>query len=71
MGVPEETTQNTIVLPYNDVEALEAAFKHQGNEIAAVIVEPVLANVGLILPRKRLSHLPKKSHERERDGFDF
>jgi glutamate-1-semialdehyde 2,1-aminomutase len=52
LGVPEETTQNTIVLPYNDVEALEATFKAQGSEIAAVIVEPVLANVGLILPKK-------------------
>ena len=55
LGVPEETTQNTIVLPYNDVEALEATFKAQGSEIAAVIVEPVLANVGLILAQKRLS----------------
>jgi glutamate-1-semialdehyde 2,1-aminomutase len=52
LGIPEETTQNTIVLPYNDVEALEAAFKRGGSEIAAVIVEPVLANVGLILPKK-------------------
>ena len=52
LGIPEETTQNTIVLPYNDVEALEDAFKREGNEIAAVIVEPVLANVGLILPKK-------------------
>ena len=52
LGVPEETTQNTIVLPYNDIEALEATFKAQGNEIAAVIVEPVLANVGLILPKR-------------------
>lgn len=52
LGVPEETTRNTIVLPYNDVGALEAAFEDQGNEIAAVIVEPVMANVGLILPNK-------------------
>jgi glutamate-1-semialdehyde 2,1-aminomutase len=52
LGIPEETTQNTIVLPYNDVEALETAFKREGSEIAAVIVEPVLANVGLILPKK-------------------
>jgi glutamate-1-semialdehyde 2,1-aminomutase len=50
-GIPEETTRNTIVLPYNDVEALEEAFKLEGNDIAAVIVEPVLANVGLILPK--------------------
>jgi glutamate-1-semialdehyde 2,1-aminomutase len=52
LGIPEETTRNTIVLPYNDVEALEDAFKAEGNNIAAVIVEPVLANVGLILPKK-------------------
>ncbi|MCW3983911.1 MAG: glutamate-1-semialdehyde 2,1-aminomutase [Candidatus Bathyarchaeota archaeon] len=52
LGVPEETTQNTIVLPYNDVEALEATFKSEGNQIAAVIVEPVMGNVGLILPKK-------------------
>jgi glutamate-1-semialdehyde 2,1-aminomutase len=52
LGIPEETTRNTIVLPYNDFEALEEAFKREGNDIAAVIVEPVLANVGLILPKK-------------------
>ncbi len=51
LGIPEETTQNTIVLPYNDVEAVEEVFKREGNDIAAVIVEPVLANVGLILPK--------------------
>jgi glutamate-1-semialdehyde 2,1-aminomutase len=52
LGIPEETTKNTIVLPYNNVEALEAAFKKEGNGIAAVIVEPVMGNVGLILPKK-------------------
>jgi glutamate-1-semialdehyde 2,1-aminomutase len=50
-GIPEETTRNTIVLPYNDVAAVEETFKREGNDIAAVIVEPVLANVGLILPK--------------------
>lgn len=52
LGIPEDTTKNTIVLPYNDVEALEKTFKAEGNDIAAVIIEPVLANVGLILPQK-------------------
>jgi glutamate-1-semialdehyde 2,1-aminomutase len=52
LGIPEDTTKNTIVLPYNDVEALESTFKTEGSDIAAVIVEPVLANVGLILPKK-------------------
>ncbi len=52
LGVPEETTRNTIVLPYNDVEALESTFKAEGGDIAALITEPVMGNVGLILPKK-------------------
>jgi glutamate-1-semialdehyde 2,1-aminomutase len=64
LGIPEETTRNTIVLPYNDVEALEETFKREGNDIAAVIVEPVLANVGLILPKPDyLSSLRKLTSE--------
>jgi len=51
LGIPQETTQNTIVLPYNDLEALENTFRAEGQNIAAVIVEPVMANVGLILPK--------------------
>lgn len=52
LGVPEETAKNTVVLPYNSFEALEETFKREGNEIAAVIIEPVIANSGLILPAK-------------------
>jgi glutamate-1-semialdehyde 2,1-aminomutase len=64
LGIPEDTTKNTIVLPYNDVEALENTFKSEGNDIAAVIVEPVLGNVGLILPQKEyLSSLRKITAE--------
>jgi glutamate-1-semialdehyde 2,1-aminomutase len=60
LGIPEEITQNTIVVPYNNIEALEAILKQQGNDVAAVIVEPVLANVGLILPTNDyLSYLRK------------
>jgi len=49
-GVPPETTQHTIVLPYNDVTALEQAFDQLGPQIAAVIVEPVAGNMNLIAP---------------------
>jgi len=60
LGIPEETTRNTIVAPYNDFEALEEVMKREGSNVAAVIVEPVLANVGLILPKKDyLSYLRK------------
>lgn len=51
LGIPEETTQNTIVLPYNNYPALEEVIKREGHDIAAVIVEPVIGNAGVILPR--------------------
>jgi len=60
LGIPEEITRNTIVVPYNNFEDLETAMKREGNDVAAVIVEPVLANVGLILPKNDyLSYLRK------------
>jgi len=60
LGIPEETTRNTIVLAYNDVEALEETLKREGQEVAAVIVEPVMGNAGLILATKEyLGYLRK------------
>jgi glutamate-1-semialdehyde 2,1-aminomutase len=50
LGIPEDTTKNTIVLPYNDIAAVEKMLKQEGYDIAAIIVEPILANVGLIVP---------------------
>ena len=49
-GVPQDLVKHTLVLPYNDVEAIEAVFKKQGNEIAAVILEPIAGNMNLIKP---------------------
>jgi glutamate-1-semialdehyde 2,1-aminomutase len=49
-GVPEATAAGTIVLPYNDRRAVSHAFASQAGRIAAVIVEPVAANVGVIPP---------------------
>ncbi|MDR0797902.1 MAG: glutamate-1-semialdehyde 2,1-aminomutase [Nitrososphaerota archaeon] len=51
LGIPGDTTKTTIVLPYNEIAAVEEVLKREGNDVAAVIVEPVLANVGLILPK--------------------
>src|SRR5579872_522660 len=50
-GVPAAFTQHTIVLPYNDTEAVQAAFAANKNEIAGIIIEPVPGNAGLYLPR--------------------
>jgi len=47
-GVTPGTAQDTLVLPYNDVPALEQAFQHMGGEIAAVIVEPLAGNMGCV-----------------------
>ncbi len=50
-GVPEETAAHTLVLDYNDVTGLEKTFETHGNEIAAVIVEPIAGNMNLITPK--------------------
>jgi glutamate-1-semialdehyde 2,1-aminomutase len=50
-GVPAAFTQHTIVLPYNDVEAVKAAFAANKDQVAGIIVEPVPGNAGLYLPK--------------------
>ena len=49
-GVPAATAHDTMVLPYNDIDAVRVAFAEYGRDIAAVIVEPVAGNMGLVLP---------------------
>jgi glutamate-1-semialdehyde 2,1-aminomutase len=50
-GVPAAFTQHTIVLPYNDVEAVKLAFAANRGQIAGIIIEPVPGNAGLYLPK--------------------
>jgi len=51
-GVPQDLVRHTLVLPYNDVAAIEEVFKKQGDQIAAVILEPIAGNMNLIVPSK-------------------
>jgi glutamate-1-semialdehyde 2,1-aminomutase len=47
-GVPAEVVQHTIVLPYNDIEALDAAFAAHGDQLACVMIEPIAGNMNFV-----------------------
>jgi glutamate-1-semialdehyde 2,1-aminomutase len=51
-GVPADFARLTVVVPYNDIDAVKAVFAARKDKIAAVLVEPVAANVGVIPPQK-------------------
>ncbi|HLZ18332.1 MAG TPA: glutamate-1-semialdehyde 2,1-aminomutase, partial [Smithellaceae bacterium] len=51
-GIPEELARLTMSLPYNNIDALENAILRYGSELAAVIVEPVSGNMGVVLPKE-------------------
>jgi glutamate-1-semialdehyde 2,1-aminomutase len=51
-GVPADTAKNTLQVPYNDLEALEAVLKAYPGQVAGLIMEPVLGNIGPVLPEK-------------------
>lgn len=62
-GVTPGTAQDTITIPYNDFEAVKDVFAEQGQEIAAIIVEPVAGNMGLVLPKPGYLDLLRKVTE--------
>lgn len=51
-GVPEGVAKNTITVPYNDLESVRYAFEQYGEDIAAIIVEPVAGNMGVVPPQE-------------------
>ncbi|HUV05784.1 MAG TPA: glutamate-1-semialdehyde 2,1-aminomutase [Armatimonadota bacterium] len=50
-GVPATMTADTLVLPYNDIDAVRTLFKAMGPEIACVVIEPVAGNMGVVIPK--------------------
>jgi len=59
-GVPEEIAELTLSLEYNDLEALQQAFDRHGNEFAAVIIEPVAGNMGVVPASQSFLELLRK-----------
>jgi glutamate-1-semialdehyde 2,1-aminomutase len=49
-GVPGAVAAQTVIVPYNDLDAVRLAFEHNAGRVAAVIIEPVAANIGVVLP---------------------
>jgi len=50
-GVPEDVAKLTLVARYNDLDSVEKIMREEGNDVAAIIVEPIMANYGVIPPR--------------------
>lgn len=63
-GVPEEIVASTLVLPLDDEDAVRKLFARDGNRIAAVIIEPIPANHGLLVQRKEFLQLLREQTER-------
>ncbi|MGH2318277.1 glutamate-1-semialdehyde 2,1-aminomutase [Planococcus sp. SE5232] len=63
-GVPASIAKNTITVPYNDLESVRLAFQEYGDDLAAVIVEPVAGNMGVVPPNEGfLTELRNLTHE--------
>ncbi len=65
-GIPPETVQNTLVIPYNDAKTASKILSDHGHELAAAVIEPVLGNMGPITPTPGfLETLRKRTKEEE------
>jgi len=59
-GIPADVTKNTVLIPFNDLDALESALKQNEGQIACMITEPVIGNAGLIPPKDNYLNNAKK-----------
>jgi len=66
LGISRHVASDTFVAPYNDIDAVKALIREKGSEVAAIIVEPVAGNMGLVLPEP--DFLVKLRHAADRCG---
>jgi glutamate-1-semialdehyde 2,1-aminomutase len=59
-GVTKAAVANTITIPYNNIDVLEEAFKNYSSDIAAIMVEPVAGNMGVVLPERHFLESARK-----------
>jgi len=64
-GVPEDFVKHTLCLPYNDMESCRHILRTRGHQIAAVILEPIAANMGLVLPSQDFLSMLREETEKQ------
>lgn len=65
-GIPESIAKEVITIPYNDIQALEEAFKKWGDQLAAVLVEPLVGNFGIVPPKDGfLQRIQELAHQHQ------
>lgn len=70
-GVTAGTARDTLVLEYNDPQALEDLFQSQGNSIAAIVLEPVVGNMGLVVPTMEFMAAAASTYAHAWIAFNF
>lgn len=70
-GVPHDYVKNTIVLPYNDIDAVRACCKEYSKKIACIIIEPIAGNMGVVPPKAGYLEAVRKITENEGIVFIF
>ena len=71
LGVPKSAVANVLIATFNDLATVERRFKENPGEIAAIILEPILMNVGICMPRTRLPARSARDRHKERRAPDL
>lgn len=70
-GIPQDVINHTLIAQYNDIEGLKSIFKKQGSEIAAVIIEPIVGNMGVVPATQEFINFIREITEKNDSLFIF